>query len=382
MLCKICQREFKNYRVLGMHVFKTHKLDTHEYYDKFLRSRDEGTCSECGKKTKFRHLGMGYQKFCSCKCRSHSGKVKDKIKQTCLERYGVENPFQSLEVQEKIKSTCLEKYGVTLPRQAREIDEKIKQTCLERYGVECTFQSPEIQEKTRQVCLEKYGTKYPSQLPEVQNKTKEMFLEKYGVESSNQVSEIKEKKEQACIKRLGVRNPSQAIKVKQRKKETLLEHYGVESPLQSEQIQAKFRNTCLERYGVSHPSQTRKFKDDASSRMLNGHSAYIRSFISCPSKPQIELFNLVSSLYSDTVLEFPIKVAENKHYSIDIAIPSLKVAIEYDGSYWHQNLERDQIRQKEIENLGWKFLRYCDFIPELKELSQRLKELTPVVEKQ
>jgi len=39
------------------------------------------------------------------------------------------------------------------------------------------------------------------------------------------------------------------------------------------------------------------------------------------------------------------------------------IAIEYDGSYWHKNKEKDEKRQREIELEGWKFIRYIDCIP-------------------
>lgn len=57
-----------------------------------------------------------------------------KIKQTCLEKYGVENPFASEEIKEKIYQTNMEKYGVKIPTQNPEIQAKYKETCLEKYG--------------------------------------------------------------------------------------------------------------------------------------------------------------------------------------------------------------------------------------------------------
>jgi hypothetical protein len=39
-------------------------------------------------------------------------KIKEKSKQTNLERYGVENPMQLNFYKEKLKHTMLEKYGV------------------------------------------------------------------------------------------------------------------------------------------------------------------------------------------------------------------------------------------------------------------------------
>ena len=66
---------------------------------------------------------------------------KEIRKQTCLERYGVENVAQLNKVKEKIKQTCLEKYGVENAAQSNKVKEKIKQTCLEKYGVNYYVQS-------------------------------------------------------------------------------------------------------------------------------------------------------------------------------------------------------------------------------------------------
>ncbi|MDU0479339.1 AAA domain-containing protein [Staphylococcus chromogenes] len=48
-------------------------------------------------------------------------------------------------------------------------------------------------------------------------------------------------------------------------------------------------------------------------------------------------------------------------YRIDLVVegPDDKLAIECDGDYWHSgaNFERDQIRQRELERLGWRFVR-------------------------
>jgi endogenous inhibitor of DNA gyrase (YacG/DUF329 family) len=67
MECKICGREFKNYTSLGAHL-KKHKITSKEYYDRFLKKEDEGTCPVCGKETFFKNLNKGYCKFCSKKC--------------------------------------------------------------------------------------------------------------------------------------------------------------------------------------------------------------------------------------------------------------------------------------------------------------------------
>ena len=77
-----------------------------------------------------------------------SDELKEKVKQTCLHKYGVENPYSSKEVQEKIKNTFLDRYGIKNPMQSKEVQEKVKQTNIERYGSENVMQSFDIRKKS------------------------------------------------------------------------------------------------------------------------------------------------------------------------------------------------------------------------------------------
>ena len=117
-------------------------------------------------------------------------------------------------------------------------------------------------------------------------------------------------------------------------------------------------------YGKSFTSNLRK-------KMLDGEAVRIQSFIKNPSKPQVELYNRVKELYPTAILNYPLY---ELNYSLDIAIPDLKIWFESDGSWWHQNKEKDLERQRKIENLGWKCIRYkADFIKDIPEL-EKIKE--------
>lgn len=120
-----------------------------------------------------------------------------------------------------------------------------------------------------------------------------------------------------------------------------------------------------EKNGMFGKKQSKEFKEKLSQRMLNGQASYMVSCITNPSKPQIEIFNLVKIIDICPVLNFPVKEVNR---NIDIALPYRKIAIEYDGSYWHQDEEKDTERQNQLESLGWRFIRYRDRIPSLEEL--------------
>ena len=80
-------------------------------------------------------------------------KIAEKRRKTNLERYGVENTFQSEEKKEKIKQTMKEKYGVEHPLQSKEFMNKAKDTMIERYGVEHALHSEELRDKILQTNL-------------------------------------------------------------------------------------------------------------------------------------------------------------------------------------------------------------------------------------
>jgi len=189
-----------------------------------------------------------------------SYEIQQKIKNTCLERYGVENPFSSYEIQQKIKNTCLVRYGVENPFSSYEIQQKIKNTCLERYGVENPFLSYEIQQKIKNTCLVRYGVENPFLSYEIQQKIKNTCLERYGVENPFLSYEIQQKIKNTCLERYGVENPFLSYEIQQKIKNACLEKYGVYCISQNKEIRIKIQNTCLERYGVMVPAQNEEIR--------------------------------------------------------------------------------------------------------------------------
>ncbi len=101
-----------------------------------------------------------------------------KIKDVCLYKYNVENPFQAEFVKEKSKNTLIGKHGVEHQMHLQETKDKIKNTCLEKYGVESPMITEEVKEKIRNTCLERYGVKHTALLEEGQLKRKNTRIKK------------------------------------------------------------------------------------------------------------------------------------------------------------------------------------------------------------
>ena len=125
-----------------------------------------------------------------------------------------------------------------------------------------------------------------------------------------------------------------------------------------------------------NPAKMKILSEKTRKRMLNGQASIMLSKVKNPSKPQINLFKIIQELFPSAILNFPI-IKVNKN--VDIIIPEYKIIIEYDGSYWHQDKEKDLERQKIIEELGYKFIRYDggknDTIPKKEKIKIDIDEI-------
>lgn len=91
-------------------------------------------CKHCDyNPVSFDTFSKGYHEYCSVKCSSNSTDKKNKIKSTCISRYGVENI--GLITRDKASKTMEERYGSHISK-TEEFKIKYKETCLERYGEE------------------------------------------------------------------------------------------------------------------------------------------------------------------------------------------------------------------------------------------------------
>lgn len=131
MKCEICGIELKR---LGRHIVKTHHISLQDYYDKYLKKDGEDICTECGNKKDFgRDLNEAYSEFCSPSCAVSSDKIQKKMRDTCKENTGFENPFHNRDLME---SSMLKKYGDESPIRVKSINDQRIKTLMERYNVD------------------------------------------------------------------------------------------------------------------------------------------------------------------------------------------------------------------------------------------------------
>jgi very-short-patch-repair endonuclease len=130
---------------------------------------DVFSCDECNviyqKYHKAKHSNKNILTFCSPLCLKNSrsfGKLADKRKMTCKQRYGVEFASQIDNSTEKMLSTRFERYGTIAPIHDNvEISKKWHQTSLEKYGTYWPGQNEDVKLKKEKTYQKKYGVKNP-----------------------------------------------------------------------------------------------------------------------------------------------------------------------------------------------------------------------------
>lgn len=224
-----------------------------------------------------------------------------------------------------------------------------KQTNIEAYGVDCNLS---INVKPRVINI------WKTQGDEIRKKIKQHSLEKYGYESPNQCPEIIKKQQEGLIKHYGSLNEAYKQKY-ERNKKTKLEKYGDENYHNKEKasktLQERHKifennNNCLrytevlKLYGQGWKSLNIPIIYDGRFRYISNEyiskiKKYSQEFhnVKCISNQEKELYQYIKTLTSYKIYKSVKNLIEDKDgkYDIDIYIPKLKIAIEYNGIYWH-----------------------------------------------
>ena len=239
-----------------------------------------------------------------------------KYEKTSLQRYGTKNPASK--TIEKRNKTMIERYGTISTAQFidySKIDyairnEKSRKTNIEKYGVDNVAKNEDIKNKIKQTNLKKYGGIAPACNEEVKNKQRNTIIKKYG--SFDNMPGPKASHE----KFIKYRN-------------TLSEELGLEWIDQNE-FRGKYDGKPIY-YTFKCNKCGAIFKDDFHSGLpicrncnptLNGSSSQ-----------EEDIYKFIVSVYTGTVIRHDRNVLNGKE--LDFYFPDLKVAIEYNGTYWH-----------------------------------------------
>lgn len=320
-------------------------LKTHEaisdYLKKFLKENNEfknvnnliicicndiyevKICETCGKGITFDTISKYRNKhFCSVTCRSTAmsanvkwlTKNKESVKNSCRRKYGVDNVYQLESVKDKIRKSLIEKYGVDNPQKSSIIKNKTKETCMKKYGQNCVLSVNEIREKGKNTLVEKYGVEYPAQSEKILDKMKKTCEKRFNAKYFAQSKENQ-------------------IKTFNRLKNGSWKEYAI--PL--------FDENDYEGYDKVYQWKCAKcgsiFKSTLKNEMLIDENHYARMPRCLKCFPLMNGFsNKEHDLLDFCRHYFPNAEKDRqliKPLELDIVIPELKLAIEFNGSYFH-----------------------------------------------
>ena len=288
--CMICGKEFKNLNGVSKHLSKRHKeMSTKKYYGKYLKEDYEGICLECGSKTTFISLASGYHTFCSRKCSNTNSIVKEKIRNTTIKNFG-NIGYASKEILDKCEDTCLQKYGFKQASKHYKVKETIRNTFQTKYKKNSPSQVPEFVKKQIDSCLKNFGKDNPMKTAKFVLKQKNSRIKNY----LPKVLDLLEKLDLILISKF--------------------EDSGKEIIVKCKKCNNIFNTTFFNLY--------------------QGCGKCKICYPASKSISQVEIEKWISNEFSDLFfLSNDRKII--KPQELDIYIPDLKIAFEYNGLYWH-----------------------------------------------
>jgi hypothetical protein len=319
-------------------------------------------CPTCQKEfeTKKNKMNM----FCSQLCRVSNIDIKNKMKisrrKHFLEKYGVESFTQTDIFKEKTRITNLKRYGVEFPQQSSEIRKKSILTSLKKYGVDNPSKNEYVKDKMKKTNLKRYGKEFIQQTEKFKEYSKKIKLKRYGNE--NYVNS--EKIRQTCLIKYGVDNPSKDKFIKEKCINNAFDvHFFnlLSNKKITNIVDILFnRKDYIGTKKINiYPFKCKECNNNFKDHLSSGHIP--RCPVCYPldiSKPQMEVYEYIKSLLPPNV-----DIKQNERdpihpLEIDIYIPHLKLAFEYNGLYWHGELngEKNKIyhlnKTEECEDKG------------------------------
>lgn len=313
-------------------------------------------CSNCHKEKIQTFKSLTEQLICkNCKCSIAQSSIitKEKKKQTYLNKYGIENPSQFSLFREKYKQTCLTRYGVEHPSQTNNFKENFKQTCLDKYGVENPSQSEEIKEKKRETCIKHFGVDSPGQNETIKEKMRNTCLKNYGVQYSTQNENVLKLREINNFKKYNKSSYNQTdefklkVQIKWDKKlHNRMTNYDLTILNKNKNTVKLLCNTCNHEFNISRTgffhllnTYTSNFCPKCSRIIQHGKSLKEKEFL-----------DYLKTIYDKQILTNIRTIIHPKE--LDIYLPDLKIAFEFDGTYWHMDSrfynENDIIKQTNL----------------------------------
>jgi len=252
-------------------------------------------CDNCGaEKVIAYHKYLENEKRCGyygCKrCSNNKREI------TSLERFGVTNYAKTDECKEKTSKNNMIKYGVKTTLLEKNTMKKIKDTVFERYGVDEILSSKDVIEKGKKTNIEKYGFDHYA---------KSLFF--YDNTYKRWKSDVIYK----------------------------LNRYNITDYILKDDRTIDIKCDC----GLDHYfNTTSKILYQRKEIQHNILCTVCNSVISQKqSGKEIQILNFIKENYNGVILENDKTIVSE----LDIYLPELKLAIEFNGLYWHSDIYKE-----------------------------------------
>jgi len=328
----ITSRNITFYKNLGYNFINGNSYEIKvEDINKNSKYKITAICKICGSENNITlekyYKNKNNHNYYSCKKCS-----REKFRLTNNILFGTDNPMKNNDIKNKVENTNLEKYGVKTTLLSTNVKDKIKKFNLEKYGVESHLKSNEIRNKIKITNIEKYGFNSPIQNEKIKQKIKNTNFERYGFENAAQNEEIKLKIRKTNLERYGNVSPIKSEIVKNKLAEKFKKKY---SNININSVDNKYLNIICKKCNHLYKISKAMFNH----KLLQNIDLCPKCNPSYFSVKESQLLEFISNIYNGEIISNDKKVLSP--YEIDIYLPELKIAFEYNGIYWHNELYKD-----------------------------------------
>lgn len=291
-----------------------------------VRGIELPTCRKCGKRLTYHQFLHGRQ-YCSNECKNSSDERVVKQRNTVLERYGTDcilRNFPQNKTDEEKKRT---------KEKRRKIND------VKKYGSDSLSSS----EKRKMTMLKNHGVASVAELPEVRKKMMSTLKEKYG---DNPFCEMKKMAESTNIARYGVSNPLKNSEIREKARRSFVVN-------SFKRMLDRWKNDVIPMFSVEEYDNMHhvyrwkcvhcgnEFESKIYTTEFSSVDRYMPRCLVCHplmegiSGEEKEIADYVKSIYNGEVTENCRNVISP--YELDIYLPDKRLAIEFDGFYWHSD---------------------------------------------
>lgn len=282
-----------------------------------------------------------------------------KRKETNLKKYNTEVPANNINIKKDWQEEHFKKYGYNCPNQRHEIIEKIKNTCIDRYGEDNVSKVNFVKKKIKE---NRWNNKTEVELKEISEKIKNTWNENYPEGHPLRDKEIQDKIINTNLETRNVTHVSKDPEVKKRVQETRIKNSKnkIKSKLNLLNLELidDFKNV-IDTINIKCIKCNTIFKT-VLDYVFHGYGLCPKCFPVKTSKAEAEIRDFIISLIGEDLVHTNCRNFLSSGKEIDILIPSKLLALEFDGLYYHQSdfVGKDYHINKtnECEKLGFRLI--------------------------